>query len=118
MVFAIIGIFYKITDSIKESEPYTYAFTKAIESEKVISFLGEPIETNGIGTSNFKYNNGQGEARLIIPIKGPKGEGSITVDAENPNDTWIYNQLFVIIKGEQGKIHLDEIDIEESLNNL
>ncbi|WP_034060627.1 cytochrome c oxidase assembly factor Coa1 family protein [Lacinutrix jangbogonensis] len=112
VILLIVGAFYKITNSIKDSEPYSHAFSKAIENEKVIYFLGEPIETNGIGTSNFKFNNGQGEARLIIPIKGPKGEGSITVDAENSTDYWIYNELSVVIAGEEGKINLDELEIE------
>lgn len=113
VVLLFIGVFYKITDSIKGSEPYSHAFSKAIENEKVIYLLGEPIETNGIGTSNFKYNNGRGEAQLLIPIKGPKGEGSIMVEADKPGDDWIYSELSVVIEGEQGKINLDELVIED-----
>ena len=108
IVIAIgVGAFYKITDSIKESEPYTYAFTKAIENEQVISFLGEPIESNGLGSSKYSYKNGSSTANLTIPIKGPKDEGTITVEAEKINDEWTYSTIYVKIDGENEVIYLE-----------
>lgn len=107
-----VGAFYKITNSIQESEPYSYAFSKAIENDKVIAILGEPIESNGIGSSNFKYKNNSGEATLIIPIKGPNGVGTILVEAEKHQAIWFYNELSVVIEGEQGKINLNASEVE------
>mgnify|MGYP003672504363 CR=1 FL=1 len=49
VALAIGGLIYKVTDAVKESEPYTHAYAKTIENEKVIEFLGTPIETNGMG---------------------------------------------------------------------
>ena len=117
-VLVIGGIVYKVSDTLKESEPYTYALIRTIDNEKVVEFLGTPIETNGMGSTSYKYANGSTSAELVIPIKGPKDEGSIIVDAEKINDEWAYNLLYVKIDGETETINLLDIDIEESLDKL
>jgi len=106
LVIVIVGAFYKITDSIKESEPYSYAYSKAIENENVISFLGQPIETNGLGSTKYSYKNGSSTSSLTIPVKGPKDEGKIVVEAEKINNEWTYNALYVKIDGEIETINL------------
>nr|WP_321247545.1 cytochrome c oxidase assembly factor Coa1 family protein [uncultured Psychroserpens sp.] len=117
-VLVIGGIVYKVSDTLKESEPYTYALIRTIDNERVVEFLGTPIETNGMGSTSYKYANGSTSAELVIPIKGPKDEGSIIVDAEKINDEWAYNLLYVKIDGETETINLLDIDIEESLDKL
>jgi len=116
IVIAIAGIAYKVSDAITGSEPYTYAYTKAVENEKVIALLGEPIETNGMGSTSYNNTNGLSSAELTIPIKGPNDEGNIVVKAEKINDEWAYNQLYVKIDGETGSINLLEIEVEEEVD--
>ena len=118
VVVVVGGIIYKVADTVKESEPYTHAYAEAIENKEVINFLGEPIETNGMGSTNYKYSNGTTTAILTIPIKGPKDEGSIVVNAEKINDEWAYYILHVKIDGETEVINLLDNDIEESSNDL
>lgn len=113
VVLAIGGIIYKVSDAVKGSEPYTHAYAKTIENEKVIEFLGVPIETNGMGSTSYKYGNGSTTAELTIPIKGPKDEGNIIVSAEKINDEWTYNSLYVKIDGETETINLLETDLED-----
>lgn len=105
-VLGIGGVIYKVTDTVKNSEPYTHALTKAIENKDVISYLGEPIETNGIGNTNYTYRNGTTTTNLTIPIKGPKDEGNIVIKAEKINDEWAYYELYVKIDGETKSIDL------------
>ncbi|WP_299112496.1 cytochrome c oxidase assembly factor Coa1 family protein [uncultured Winogradskyella sp.] len=117
-VVVIGGLIYKVSDTIKESEPYTYAYDKAVKNEQVIEFLGTPIETNGMGNTSYKYSNGSTTVELTIPIKGPKDEGSIIVDAEKINDEWAYHLLYVKIDGETEAIDLLDTNIEVPLDNL
>lgn len=112
-VLAIGGLIYKVSDAVTESEPYTHAFAKTIENERVIEFLGTPIEANGIGSTSYNYSNGTTTAELTIPIKGPKDEGNIIVRAEKINDEWAYNTLHVKIDGETEAISLLDVNIEE-----
>ena len=74
VVVAVGGLIYKVSDTIKESEPYKYACAEAIKNEKVIEYLGTPIETNGMGNTSYQYSNGTTTAALTIPIKGPKDD--------------------------------------------
>ena len=117
VVVAVGGLIYKVSDTIKESEPYKYACAEAIKNEKVIEYLGTPIETNGMGNTSYQYSNGTTTAALTIPIKGPKDEGSIVVSAEKINDEWAYYVLHVKIDGETEVINLLDKEIEEPLDN-
>lgn len=96
VILVIVGAFYKISDSISGSEPYTYALSKATEDRGVKAELGEPIETNGMGSTNYSYKNGYSIAELNIPIKGPNGEGVIVVNAEKVDEEWQYSQLYFL----------------------
>lgn len=117
VVIAIAGIVYKVSDSISGSEPYTYALSKATENQKVIDFLGEPIESNGMGNTSYSYKNGSSTANLTIPIKGPIDEGEIVVEAEKINNEWAYNTLYVKIDGESEIINLEENTDEKVLDD-
>jgi hypothetical protein len=118
IVLAVGGLIYKVSDAVSESEPYTYALAKTMKNEKVINFLGEPIETNGMGNTSFNYKNGTSTAELTIPIKGPKDEGNIIVNAEKINDEWAYNLLYVKIDGETEPIDLLDSNDNESLDDF
>ena len=100
------GIVYKVSDVVKDSEAYDYAYTTTLKNESVIEFLGEPIETDGIGNTSYNYVNGSTSVDLSIPIKGPKGEGDIFVSAEKMDGEWFYKSLYVKIDGETEIIYL------------
>ena len=117
VVIAVVGVIYKASNAITESEPYTYAFSKVVENETVIDFLGEPIETNGMGSTDYSYTNGSTTANLTIPIKGPNDEGKIVVQAEKINNEWSYNVLYVKIDGEREVINLNNSINEGVLND-
>ena len=112
VVLVIVGAFYKISDSISGAEPYVYALSKATENQKVIDYLGEPIESNGLGSTNYSYKNGSSTANLTIPIKGLNDEGEIIVEAEKINNEWTYNTLYVKIDGESEFIYLEGNETE------
>lgn len=113
VILVIVGAFYKISDSISGSEPYTYAFSQAIENEEVIDFLGEPIESDGMGSTSYKNRNGKSTVSLTIPIKGAIDEGEIIVEAEKINNEWAYNTLYVKIDGESELIYLEGNESEQ-----
>lgn len=94
------GVIYKVSDSIAGSEPYVYALDRANDNQKVTELLGEPIESNGIGSSKFNFNNGTKFTRLSIPIKGSLNEGTLVVEGVKVNDNWVYNTLYVNVNGE------------------
>lgn len=116
IVFAVMvgGAIWGVSNLLTESTPSTVALEKAMQNEEVTSLLGTPIETVGIPAGNVHYENGTQSASLSIPIKGPKGEGTIRVDGEGENDTWVYSTMKVLIEQEDSEI---EINLLEE-NNL
>lgn len=111
---AIGGLIYKVSNSIKESEPYSNAFSLAEENTSVIKYLGEPLETDGIGNTSYKYSNGDTSASLTIPISGPKGKGKIFVNGNKIDDEWQYDELYVLIKNTETKIDLLDTTLKGS----
>ena len=90
-------IFYGVTSMLSDSQAYQDAFEKARTNELVIERLGEPLEPNGIMGGNINYRNGYGEANISIPVKGPKGEGTIRVEGGGVDDTWSYDKMEVYL---------------------
>ncbi|PKA82716.1 cytochrome oxidase complex assembly protein 1 [Ulvibacter sp. MAR_2010_11] len=103
-----------VTSLLTDSDPYKEAMSKAQENELVVAAIGEPIEQDGMTMGSLNYNNGEGQANLSIPIKGPKGEAVLSVFANKPGDEWIYHLLEVQIKnsGETISLLAPETDLD------
>lgn len=108
-IIAIVGIF----SLIGGSEPTLQGLEKASKNPEIIKFLGEPIEKYGIPSGEMTYNSSSGSrVDLAIPIKGPKGKGTLIIKGIKENDTWEYQKLFVLIKESGEKINLLEKTLE------
>ena len=97
IVFAgsmIVGL----TNVFKESTPYQEALEMANSNEQLEAVLGTPIEKDGMVKGSFTIKNSEGHANFDIPVKGPKGEGTLYLDADRINDSWVYNVLEVVVK--------------------
>ena len=99
---AIFGISKLFT----ESAPYEYALEQASNNPTVIEYLGNNIENNGLMQGNISFKNDTGKANITIPIKGTKGEGSVTIVGKKIDGEWIYEELFVTIKETSEQINL------------
>lgn len=113
LFFVGVGaLIFGVTELISESTPATYAFEKASENDKVIEYLGTPIEQKGITSGSLNFSNGDGNADLRIPISGPDGKAVITVVAEKTDGEWFYEKLYVRIKENNQKINLLDKSLE------
>jgi hypothetical protein len=91
---------------IKASTPYEEVLARAQTDPVVISRLGTPIN-GGIdvsGSINRSGNNG--EASLAIPLQGPRGSGTLYVEARQAGGTWTYSRLTLQPDGSGGPISL------------
>lgn len=96
-------LIWGITSMMSDSQAYIDAMGKAQTNTTVIERIGEPIETNGMINGNINYSNGYGHAALTIPIKGPKGEATISVEGGGVEENWTYETMDVYIS-ESGEI--------------
>ena len=115
MLMVLVGtLFFGVTKMFANSEPYQYALEQASTNEKVIAVMGEPIEKKGIVSGNMSLSDDDGEANFKLPIKGPKGEGSIVILAVKNYGEWIYKELYVQIEDSEEVINLLDKRAEEN----
>jgi hypothetical protein len=95
-----------VTSLMSDSQAYQDAMTAATNNSEVIQVLGEPIETDGMAGGSINYSGGFGEARLSIPIKGPKASATIYVSGEGVEENWNYDRMEVFIKDSDEVIDL------------
>ncbi|MHA7841799.1 MAG: cytochrome c oxidase assembly factor Coa1 family protein [Winogradskyella sp.] len=115
MLMVLVGtLFFGVTRMFANSEPYQYALEQASTNEKVIAVMGEPIEKKGIVSGNMSLSDDDGEANFKLPIKGPKGEGSIVILAVKNYGEWTYEELYVQIEDSDEVINLLDKRAEEN----
>ncbi|WDF61058.1 cytochrome c oxidase assembly factor Coa1 family protein [Flavobacterium sp. KACC 22758] len=101
----IAGIFFGVTSMMKDSDAYKESMAAAQNNKLVIEKLGSPIETDGMVSGNISTSNSTGECDLQIPLKGPKGKGTLFVTAEK-RGKWKYSELTVYIEKTEEEIDL------------
>jgi hypothetical protein len=84
---------YSLMASMKQSPVYVEAMSKARASAELAEVLGRPIEDSGWVVGSTQQQNGEGHAFVVIPVYGPKGEGSVHAEATLHDGVWTYTSL-------------------------
>ncbi len=102
IIAAIGGYFlYKgVTSLLKGSQPYKDSITAVQSNPAAVAALGEPIETDSIPSGNISLNNDDGKVDFSIPVKGPKGKGTIIVKGTKTDGVWSYQIWQLNIEGD------------------
>ncbi|MET3026798.1 cytochrome c oxidase assembly factor Coa1 family protein [Flavobacterium sp. UW10123] len=99
------GIFYEVTSIIKDSEAYKESMTAVQNNKLVVEKLGSPIKTDGMVSGTVTSNNDVRTCDVQVPIKGPKGKGTLFVVGEK-RGKWKYSEMSVYIENTKEKIDL------------
>lgn len=99
------GIFYEVTSVIKDSDAFKESMTAVQNNKLVVEKLGSPIETDGMVSGNVTSNNNVRTCDVQVPIKGPKGKGTLFVVGEK-RGKWKYSEMSVYIQNTDEKIDL------------
>ena len=91
----ISSLYFGVTELMEGSEPYEHAIELINNDEELLELLGTPIEKTGMGQSNMNWVNGTKSAKMVIPIAGPKGSGTLYINATGKGDTWDYHEIRV-----------------------
>jgi hypothetical protein len=99
------GIFFSVTTIMKDSDAYKESIAAVQNNKLVVEKLGSPIETDGMVSGSINTTNNSGECDLQIPLKGPKGKGTLFVKAVK-RGKWKYDQMSVYIEKTDEEIDL------------
>jgi hypothetical protein len=100
------GIVMLVFGSMKQADVYKEALARAQSDPAVAQKLGSPIEPGMFLSGNINVNGPSGEAKLAIPIHGPKAKGTIYVEATKSAGKWNYALMQVAVDGEDTRIDL------------
>ncbi len=102
----VIAIAFIAFGAIKSTGVYKDAVAKAKANPTVIEALGSPVEEGMFVSGNTSTNAASGESNLAIPISGPKGKGTIYVEAKKSLGRWEYVNLVVEVRNTGERINL------------
>ncbi len=86
---------------MKSSDVYQDAVARAKASPAVQAALGTPIEEGYLVTGDINVSGASGEANLIVPLSGPKGNGNVFLNATKSAGTWNFSSLVFESGGEE-----------------
>jgi hypothetical protein len=90
----VAGLLVFIEHRIKTSPVYQTSVAKARTSSEVIKILGHPIHEGWFCSGEVtQSSNGSGHARLMIPLSGPNGKGTLEVEAIRLSGNWRFSTL-------------------------
>jgi len=91
---------------MKQAEVYKQAVARAQSDPVVAQKLGSPVEPGMFLSGNINVNGPSGEAKIAIPVHGPKAKGTIYVEATKSGGKWSYSLMQVAVEGEDTRIDL------------
>lgn len=101
----IAGLFFGVTSMMENSDAYKESITAVQNNKLAVEKLGNPIETDGMIQGSINTSNETGNCNLQIPLKGPKGKGTLFVVATKKGK-WKYDQMSVYIEKTDEEIDL------------
>ena len=104
----IVAVVMLAVGSMKSTEAYKMAMAQVEKNPRVVERLGKPIEAGLFIGGSIHVEGSSGKADLTIPISGPKGKGTIYVDATKFAGEWKFNRLEVGFEGDPNRIDLLE----------
>lgn len=91
---------------IRTQPVYQQALLAAKSSPQVVDALGEPIHDGWLLSGDVDASAGATTTRFAVPIEGPKGSGTLTVDARQDGSTWLFEGLAVVIDADGSYLDL------------
>jgi hypothetical protein len=94
-------IYGVVRTSFRSSDPYQVAVARAKAHPDVIAALGSPIDEGALPSGSLNVSGGSGSADLSIPIHGPDGKATVSVQAEKFAGKWEYRRIVATLSDGQ-----------------
>jgi hypothetical protein len=86
-----VAVFAAVT-AIKSSDAYRLAATTVLQNQIVVRELGSPLST-GFPSGSIEVSGPSGKADISFSVEGPKGSGTVYVDAVKDLGKWKFNRI-------------------------
>jgi hypothetical protein len=102
----VAAIIFFVFSLMKSNEAYQHALSIASHDPEVVAALGQPIQDGWLVTGSTNENGAGGEAQLAIPLSGPRGAGTLYVEARKSAGQWRYVTMAVEVDANKQRIDL------------
>ena len=113
-IIMLVGGVFAFANKVKTATGTDQALIIAQQNPALIEILGEPIESDGFGSFNISIKNGERTSNSTLPIKGPKGTGTIHVSSKGEDENRTYEVFNVTIDGSDEIVELSTKAISET----
>jgi hypothetical protein len=93
VVLFVIPLSFGIDAEMRSSGAYKLAMNTAQASPCIANALGSPLEPGWMMGGSITESSIDGSADLTIPVRGPKGKGSLDVQAKKLSGNWKIDSL-------------------------
>jgi len=91
---------------MKSSDVYQKAIAIAKSAPSAMEQLGTPIEDGLLTSGHMKISGPSGNAALAIPVSGPKGSGTIFLEAHKSLGEWSFSRLVLEVDASKQRTNL------------
>jgi hypothetical protein len=93
-----------VESMFRSSEIYQMTLKDAQDSPCVATRLGTPLTPGWMSSGDMSEGSDDGSANLSIPVHGPKGKGSLKLEAEKKSGVWKITSLVLVHDSERVQI--------------
>ena len=97
---------HTVMSAIKSSDAFREPLAMVQSHPEVVVHLGEPLEPGWLVTGSVETTPASGNADLVIPVIGPKGEGNLYVTAHKETGDWSFDSVVLEIEEKDLRINL------------
>lgn len=97
-------LLFAVESIVRSSEVYQMTLRGAADSPCVAAELGSPLTPGWMVTGGTEESIESGSANLNIPVRGPKGKGSLEMLAEKRDGVWEITSL--VLADESGEMQI------------
>ncbi|RKH04168.1 hypothetical protein D7Y13_31930 [Corallococcus praedator] len=98
LCFVAIAIGYGYT-SFRDMGAYTDALAQAQDDPQVQKALGSPFKPGFPSNTQVSTTNGRTHASFVVPLDGPKADGTLHAVADKDGESWTFRTLYVELAG-------------------
>ena len=96
LVAVVFGV---VIAALRDSEPYRAGIDHLHADTAAMTVLGEPV-TAGFPRGSISTADGQGTARLTIPVEGTHKSGTLYIQGDSTTGQWRYQRIELVVDGQ------------------
>lgn len=91
---------------VTSSTPYRESMLEVRLHPAVIARLGTPIDTGWLISGRHRSENGVFILDIAVPVTGPKGAGTVFLEASKQDESWVVDRIIVEVKNQKEMMNL------------